>query len=186
MFSQSSEFEKMKAGQWYSCLDPELDAMRARAHEAVHEHSILPPAERGNIAPKLRALFAACAEDARIETRFHCAYGVNIHLGRDVFINVGCTILDTASVTIGDHSMLGPNVQIYCAQHHKDPELRKQHLEIALPVTIGRNVWIGGGAIILPGVCIGDDAIVGAGAVVTKNVAPGVTVVGNPARVMGA
>ncbi|WP_269451190.1 hypothetical protein [Thalassospira xiamenensis] len=74
--------------------------MRARAHEAVHEHSILPPAERGNIAPKLRALFAQCAEDVRIETRFHCAYGVNIHLGRDVFINVGCTILDTASVII--------------------------------------------------------------------------------------
>lgn len=185
MFSQSSEFEKMKAGQWYSCLDPELDAMRARAHEAVHEHSILPPAERGNIGPKLKALFAQCAEDVRIETRFHCAYGVNIRLGRDVFINVGCTILDTGPVIIGDHSMLGPNVQIYCAQHHTDPKLRKQHLEIALPVTIGSNVWIGGGAIILPGVSIGNDAIVGAGAVVTKNVEPGVTVVGNPARVMG-
>tara|TARA_R110000868_G_scaffold58122_1_gene179261 strand:- start:43726 stop:44280 length:555 start_codon:yes stop_codon:yes gene_type:complete len=184
MTSAPSELEKMTAGQWYSCLDPELDTMRARAHDAVYEHSLLSPDDRGDIAPKLRALFASCAEDARIETRFHCAYGVNITLGHGVFINVGCTILDTALVSIGDHSMLGPNVQIYCAQHHKDPELRKQHLEIGLPVTIGKNVWIGGGAIILPGVCIGDDAIVGAGSVVTKDVAPGVTVVGNPARLI--
>lgn len=178
----SSAFDKMMAGEWYSCLDPELSVLRQRALEASHEHSVLYPHERGNIGSKLRALFASCAEDVRIEARFHCAYGVNIHLGRDVFLNVGCVILDTAPVHIGDHSMLGPNVQIYCAHHHKDPELRKQHLEMALPVTIGKNVWIGGGAIILPGVTIGDDAIIGAGAVVTKDVTAGMTVVGNPAR----
>ncbi len=180
-----TEFEKMQAGEWYSCLDPELSALRRRALEACHEHSVLSPAERGNIGPSLRALFAACADDVRIEARFHCAYGINIHLGRDVFLNVGCVILDTAPVHISDHSMLGPNVQIYCADHHRDPQLRKEHLEVGKPVTIGENVWIGGGAIILPGITIGNDAIVGAGSVVTRDVAPGTTVVGNPARAIG-
>lgn len=175
----------MQAGEWYSCLDPELTVMRRLALEASHEHSHLYPSERGNIGPRLRALFAQCAEDVRIEARFHCAYGINIHLGHDVFLNVGCVILDTAPVHIGDHSMLGPNVQIYCADHHRDPELRKQHLEKAHPVTIGSNVWVGGGAIILPGITIGDNAIIGAGSVVTKDVAPGTTVVGNPARPIG-
>ncbi len=179
-----SELEKMQAGDWYSCLDPQLSEMRHRALDACHEHSHLSPAERGNIGSKLRALFAKCAGDVRIEARFHCAYGINIHLGRDVFLNVGCVILDTAPVQIGDHSMLGPNVQIYCADHHREPELRKQHLEVAKPVTIGTNVWVGGGAIILPGVTVGDDAIIGAGAVVTHDVAAGTTVVGNPARVL--
>lgn len=180
-----SELEKMRAGEWYSCLDPALSEMRHRALEACHEHSALYPLERGNIGSKLRALFASCATDARIEARFHCAYGVNIHLASDVFLNVGCVILDTAPVHIGKHSMLGPNVQIYCADHHRDPGLRKQHLEMAKPVTIGENVWIGGGAIILPGVTVGDEAIVGAGAVVTRDVAAGATVVGNPAKPMG-
>jgi len=180
-----SELEKMQAGDWYSCLDPELTVMRHRALEACHEHSVLYPAERGNIGPKLHALFASCADDVRIEARFHCAYGVNIHLASDVFLNVGCVILDTAPVKIGRHSMLGPNVQIYCADHHRDPDFRKQHLEIAKPVTIGDNVWIGGGAIILPGISIGDDAIIGAGAVVTRDVAAGSAVVGNPARPVG-
>lgn len=177
-----TELEKMQSGEWYSCLDPDLTVMRRRALEATHEHSHLYPSERGNIGPSLRALFAECAEDVRIEARFHCAYGFNIHLAEDVFLNVGCVILDTAPVHIGPHSMLGPNVQIYCADHHRDPELRKQHLEIAKPVTIGENVWIGGGAVILPGINVGDNAIIGAGSVVTKNVAAGATVVGNPAR----
>jgi maltose O-acetyltransferase len=104
-------------------------------------------------------------------------------LGDLVFINTGCVILDSAPVHIGDATLIGPGVQIYCAEHHRDPEKRKAGLEIAKPVNIGENVWIGGGAIILAGVTIGDDAIIGAGSVVTKDVASGVTVVGNPARV---
>ena len=120
--------------------------------------------------------------DARIEAPFHCAYGFNIGLGDGVFINAGCTILDTAPVHIGARTMLGPNVQIYCAEHHKDAVKRAAGLEIARPVDIGEDVWIGGGAIILAGVRIGAAAIVGAGAVVTRDVAGGTTVVGNPAR----
>ncbi|MBV17828.1 MAG: maltose acetyltransferase [Thalassospira sp.] len=177
-----SALEKMKSGDWYSCLDPALEALRAAARAAAFEHSTTPPDVRGNIGEKLRALFAACAEDARIEAPFHCAYGVNITLGKAVFLNAGCVVLDSAPVTIGDYAMLGPNVQIYCADHHKDPALRQQNLERAMPVTIGKNVWIGGAAIILPGITIGENTIIGAGSVVTKDVPAGVTVVGNPAR----
>lgn len=117
-----------------------------------------------------------------IEAPFHCAYGMNLSLGDRVYFNAGCVVLDTAPVRVGSDTMFGPAVQIYCAQHAKNPIERAKGLEIALPVTIGENVWIGGGAIIMPGVTIGDGAIVGAGSVVTRDVPPDTTVVGNPAR----
>lgn len=180
-----SEREKMAAGAWYNCVDAELDALRMVAAEAVFEHRSLPPVERGDIAPRLRALLGSAGEGCRIEAPFHCAYGFNIHLGEGVFLNAGCTILDTAPVKIGAGTMFGPGVQVYCPEHHRDPALRRAGLEIGRPVTIGRNVWIGGSAIILGGIEIGDDAIVGAGSVVTKTVPAGATVVGNPARPIG-
>jgi maltose O-acetyltransferase len=182
--TMKSESQKMAAGEWYTCFDPELRMFQLRAREAVHQHSVMPPAERGSMAPALRALFAEVGEGSFIEAPFHCAYGMNIVLGENVYFNAGCVILDSAPVRIGASTMLGPGVHIYCAQHHKDPALRKAGLEIALSVTIGENVWIGGGAIIMPGVTIGDEAIVGAGAVVTKDVGKGATVIGNPARPM--
>lgn len=178
----ASERHKMAAGEWYCCLDPELEALRDKAREAVHLHNTLPPAERGPVAPALKALFADVADEVLIEAPFHCAYAMNISLGRGVYFNAGCTILDTAPVRIGDGTMFGPGVHVYCAEHHKDPTLRAAGLEIARPVTIGKNVWIGGGAIILAGVSIGDRAIVGAGSVVTRDVAADTTVAGNPAR----
>ena len=181
-----SEKQKMAAEEWYCCLDAELDALRRRAREAVHEHNTMPPTQRGNVGPALSALFADYGENVFVEAPFHCSYGMNISLGRRVYMNAGCTILDSARVRIGDGSMLGPGVHIYCAEHHKDAELRGAGLEIARPVTIGASVWIGGGAILVGGVTIGDGAIIGAGAVVTKDVSPGATVVGNPARPVGA
>ena len=174
----------MAAGQWYTCLDSELEALRVVARRAVFEHNTLPPDERGDIGPSLKALLAETGVDSRIEAQFHCAYGFNISLGEEAFLNAGCTILDTAPVRIGVRTLLGPNVQIYCAEHHKDAAERAAGLEIARPVTIGNDVWIGGAAIILGGVQIGDGAIVGAGAVVTRDVPAGVTVVGNPARLV--
>ncbi|MBX5152050.1 sugar O-acetyltransferase [Rhizobium lentis] len=178
----ASEREKMAAGEWYCCLDDELDHLRRQARLAVHAHNTLPPDERGAAAPALRVLFARAALDIFIEAPFHCSYGINITLGERVYINSGCAILDSGSVTIGDRTMFGPGVQIYCAEHHKDSALRSRGIEIARPVAIGSEVWIGGCAIILGGVTIGDGAIVGAGAVVTKDVQAGATVIGNPAR----
>ena len=180
----TSERTKMAAGEWYCCLDPELEAQRQKARNAIHRHNTMPPDERGAIAPELRALFALAASDIFIEAPFHCAYGMNIELGDGVYFNAGCTILDTAPVRIGARTLLGPGVQIYCAEHAKDPEMRSKGLEIAKPVTIGEDVWVGGGAIILGGVTIGARAIIGAGSVVTRDVATGAVVVGNPARVM--
>ena len=181
----SSERDKMKAGEWYTCLDTELDALRAIAADAVFEHNTLPPSERGDIGPKLKLLLGYAGANARIEGQFHCPYGFNIHLADEVFLNAGCVILDTAPVRIGARTLIGPRVQIYCAEHHKDPVKRRAGLEIARPMTIGEDVWIGGGAIIVAGITIGDRAIIGAGAVVTRDVAADATVVGNPARSVG-
>jgi maltose O-acetyltransferase len=174
--------QKMEAGDWYSCIDPELDAMRDTARRAVWQHNTLPPDERGNIGPALAELIGHVGANALIEAPFHVAYGVNLRLGENVYLNAGCVILDTARVEIGAGTMFGPGVHVYCAEHHRDPELRAQGLEIARPVSIGENVWVGGGAIILAGVTIGDNAIVGAGSVVTRDVPAGGTVVGNPAK----
>ncbi len=177
-----SERKKMETGQWYSCLDEELEALRVHALEAVHTHNHLPPAERRMLSAPLAGLFATHGQNCLIEAPFHCSYGINIHLGRDIYMNTGCVILDSAPVHIGDGTMCGPGVQIYCANHHKDPVKRRSGIEIALPVRIGKDVWLGGGSIVLPGVEIGDSAIVGAGSVVTRDVPAGTTVMGNPAR----
>ena len=180
-----TEREKMVAGQWYCCVDPELDKLRMHARSAVHAHNVAPPETRVGMVPQLQKLLGHVGNDVLLEAPFHCAYGINIHLDDGVYINAGCTILDTASVRIGANTMFGPSVHIYCAEHHKDVDKRTEGLERAIPVTIGKKVWIGGGAIILPGVTIGDGAIVGAGSIVTRDVSPGHTVVGNPARPIG-
>ncbi|MEO0911452.1 MAG: sugar O-acetyltransferase [Pseudomonadota bacterium] len=181
---EMTQREKMAAGQWYCCLDPELDALRTAARRAVHAHNTEAPDLRGEIAPQLRGLLGGAGEGAMIEAPFHCAYGLHIVLGRDVYLNAGCVVLDTAAVRIGDGTMLGPGVHIYCAEHHTRPAERAAGLERALPVTLGRNVWVGGRAVILAGVTVEDDAIVAAGSVVTRDVPAGATVMGVPARVV--
>ncbi len=171
----------MASGDWYCCLDPEYEDMRKVARRACHQHSTMEPDARGACAPLL-AQILTLGRDCMIEAPFHCSYGINTTLGAAVYLNAGCVILDSGRVTIGDHSMLGPGVHIYCADHHRDIDKRRKGIERALPVTIGRDVWIGGGAILLPGVTIGDGAIVAAGAVVRHDVAAGDRVAGIPAR----
>jgi maltose O-acetyltransferase len=121
-------------------------------------------------------------DSAVIRPPFFCDYGYNIHLGDGVFLNFNCVVLDVVEVSIGDRTQIGPAVQIYAADHPRDAATRRSGVEFGRPVRIGSDVWIGGGAIILPGVAIGDGAIIGSGSVVTRNVAEGATVMGNPAR----
>lgn len=179
---EKTERQKMSSGCWYTCLDDELEELRQTARRAVHAHNASPPDSRGPLAPELAALFGSTGRDVMIEAPFHCSYGFNINLGNDVYINSGAVFLDSASIRIGDRTLIGPNVQIYCAEHHKDPKLRSRGLELALPVSIGADVWLGGGVVVLPGRTIGSAAIVGAGSVVTRDVKEGETVVGNPLR----
>jgi maltose O-acetyltransferase len=131
---------------------------------------------------QLRELLGEVGDETVVRSPFFCDYGYNIRLGGGVFLNFNCVILDVVQVTIGSGTQIGPAVQIYAADHPRDPAARRTGAEFGRPVTIGENVWIGGGAIILPGVIIADDAVIGAGAVVTRDVAKGKTVVGNPAR----
>ena len=130
----------------------------------------------------LRERLAHVGAGAVIRPPFHCDYGYNIRLGDGVFLNFNCVILDVVEVTIADRTQIGPAVQIYAADHPRDADTRRAGLEFGRVVRIGSDVWIGGGAIILPGITIGDGAIVGAGSVVTRDVGAGVTVAGNPAR----
>ena len=180
-----SEKEKMLAGELYHASCPELQAdQAANAAWLVRYNAAL--AEPAEVCHRLLAeRLGAVGEGAIVRPPFHCDYGFNIRIGKQVFLNYSCVILDVAVVTIGDDTRIGPAVQIYTADHPRDAALRRSGLESGRPVTIGDNVWIGGGAIILPGVCIGDNAIVGAGAVVTRDVPPGATVAGNPARIVG-
>ena len=179
---ERSEKDKMLAGELYHPSAPELQveleacaAWLARYNAAMGE-----PADVWRAL--LRERVPAAGEGVMVRPPFYCDYGFNLRLGANVFLNYNCVILDTALVTIGDGTRIGPAVQIYTADHPRDPEVRRSGLEKGVPVTIGKNVWIGGGAIILPGVTIGDDAIVGAGSVVTRDVPAGATVVGNPAH----
>jgi maltose O-acetyltransferase len=177
-----TEKEKMLAGELYHAGDPEIqaDAEAAKAWLVRYNASLaLPPAERRKL---LVERLAEVGPEAVIRPPFFCDYGTNIALGANVFLNFNCVILDVVRVTIGDGTQIGPLVQILTADHPRDPEVRRSGLEFGRPIRIGRNVWIGGGAMIMPGVTIGDDAIIGAGSVVTRDVATGATVVGNPAR----
>lgn len=175
----------MLAGELYRADSPELVADNARATEWLSRYNapvVRSAAERFAL---LSELLGSVGEGVVVRPPFHCDYGYNIRMGSGVFLNFNCVVLDVVAVSIGDKTQIGPGVQILAADHPRDPAVREAMLEMGRPVHIGRNVWIGANALILPGVTIGDDAIVGAGSVVTRDVAAGVTVVGNPARARG-
>ena len=177
-----SERQKMISGLPYDPGDPELQDDQAAAKQWMARYNAAlaaTPAERRDL---LRQRLGEVGEGAVIRPPFHCDYGYNIRLGRNVFLNFNCVILDVCEVDIGDGAQVGPGVQILTADHPRDPAERAAGIEFGRPIVIGFNVWIGGGALILPGVTIGDDAIIGAGAVVTRDVPAGATAVGNPAR----
>lgn len=177
-----SEKEKMLAGSLYNPVDPEIQTDQAAAKAWMVRYNAalaVSPAERRNL---LLERLASVGDGAVIRPPFHCDFGFNISLGAQVFFNFNCVILDVVAVIIGDRTQIGPGVQIYTADHPRDPATRAAGLEFGRPIRIGTDVWIGGGAILLPGICIGDNAIIGAGSVVTHDVPAGKTACGNPAR----
>jgi maltose O-acetyltransferase len=174
-----TEKEKMLRGELYDAEDVELKAERAVAEEALRRFQAT---DDGAV---LGALLGGMGAGTTVRAPFFCDYGYNIFLGEKVFLNFGCVLLDVCRIEVGDGTQIGPGVQIYAADHPRDAATRRRGLENGKPVRIGRDVWIGGGAILLPGVVVGDGAVIGAGSVVTRDVAAGATVMGNPARVKG-
>lgn len=179
-----SEKQKMLAGEFYIADDPELAEDNKKASlwmDRYNRSHTLSQPEREEL---LKELFGSVGKGVNIRPPFFCDYGYNISIGDGVFLNFNCVILDVVKVEIGAMTQIGPGVQILTADHPRDAEQRAKMLEFGRPISIGANVWIGAGAIILPGVNIGDNALVGAGSIVTRDVPEGATVVGNPARII--
>lgn len=178
-----SEKEKMLNGEMYDPMDPVLVKDRHEARLLFQEINQLSDAEKPKRDSLCNSLIKA-KEGLWIEPPFYCDYGYNIQAGRNVFMNFNCCILDVAEVVLGDNCMLGPNVQIYTATHPLEAKKRNSGREFAKPIKIGNNVWIGGHAVICPGITIGDNVVIGAGAVVTKSFPDDVFIAGNPAKIV--
>jgi len=171
----------MDAGDLY-VVDAEIAALHLRAVALTEALNATPASDRATRHRILDELLGSLGSDTEVRVPFRCDYGTNIRIGDRTFANFGLVVLDVAVVTIGDDVQIGPNVQLLTPSHPLDAELRRAKWESAAPITIGDNAWLGGGAVVLPGVTVGEDAVVGAGAVVTHDVPAGAVVVGNPAR----
>ena len=178
-----SERQKMIAGDLYDPMDPELAAARERARDLCHALNVTREGEQEERRRILLELFGAGGDSVWMQPPFFCDYGSNIELGERVFFNFNCVVLDVCPVRIGDFTLFGPGVQILTPMHPLDAEQRRRE-EFGKPIEIGTDVWVGGGAIILPGVRIGSRAVIGAGSVVTRDVPEGVFAAGNPCRVI--
>ena len=178
-----TERQKMLAGEMYDPLDSELVSGRERARDLCQALNATREAQQEERRRLLRDLFGTGGESVWVQPPFFCDYGANIELGERVFFNFNCIVLDVCRVRVGDYTLFGPAVQIYTAMHPLSAEQRRRE-EFGKPVEIGADVWVGGGAIILPGVRIGSRAVIGAGSVVTRDVPDQVFAAGNPCRVI--
>ena len=178
-----TEREKMVAGEAYDPFDADLVVDRRRARDLCQALNVTP--EGANLERRriLGELFGAGGDTVWMQPPFFCDYGWNIELGERVFFNFNCVVLDVCAVRVGDFTMFGPGVHVYTAMHPMNAERRRRE-EYGTPVEIGADVWVGGGALILPGVRIGSRAVIGAGSVVTRDIPEGVLAVGNPCRIV--
>ncbi|MEM8611011.1 MAG: sugar O-acetyltransferase [Cyanobacteria bacterium P01_H01_bin.105] len=176
--------ERMLAGENYIASDPELSKMHLHAQQILQVFNHSPPNATQERQTLLEDLFGVLGSNSEIKPPFRCDYGSHIFAGENLFINYDCVILDCNNVHLGDRVLLGPKVQIYTATHSLNPAERKDGWEFALPIKIGNDVWIGGGAIVCPGVTIGNGSTIGAGSVVTRDVPSKVLAVGNPCRII--
>ena len=178
-----TEREKMVAGELYNPLDRDLVAGRERVRDLLQALNATREAQQEERRRILKDLFATGGDSVWMQPPFYCDYGVNIELGERVFFNFNCIVLDVCPVRIGDFTLFGPAVQIYTPMHPMNAALRRAQ-EFGKPVEIGSDVWVGGGAVILPGVRIGAKAVIGAGSVVTRDIPERVFAAGNPCRVI--
>ncbi|MFF1570833.1 sugar O-acetyltransferase [Streptomyces sp. NPDC058293] len=177
-----TNLERMLAGDLYIADDPEIGRRQRRAMQlaARYQDAFIEDADKAR--PILADLLESVGEGVEVRPPLYVDYGSNITIGARTFVNYHLTALDVARITIGEDCQIGPNVQLLTPTHPVEPQPRRDKLEAALPITIGDNVWLGGGVIVCPGVTIGDNSVIGAGAVVTKDMPANVVAVGNPAR----
>lgn len=180
----ASEWEKMVGGQPYDPLDPALASARRRARDLLKALNDSGDAETEARARILGELFGAVEKGLWVEPPFFCDYGSNIAVGKNVYFNFNCVVLDVAPVRIGDRVLFGPSVQIYTATHPLSARERRTGREAAEPIEVASDVWVGGGSILLPGVRIGARSVIGAGSVVTRDIPEGVLAAGNPCRIV--
>ncbi|MFI7008471.1 sugar O-acetyltransferase [Streptomyces sp. NPDC050145] len=177
-----SQLERMEAGDLYIADDPEIARRQQRAMRLAARYQAAHLEDPAGARPLLDELLGSVGEDVELRPPLYVDYGSNITIGARTFVNYHLTALDVAAITIGEDCQIGPNVQLLTPTHPVEPGPRRDKLEAARPITIGDNVWLGGGAIVCPGVTIGDNSVIGAGAVVTRDIPANVVAVGNPAR----
>ncbi|MFC9910923.1 sugar O-acetyltransferase [Streptomyces sp. NPDC127197] len=177
-----TNLERMLAGDLYIADDPEIARRQQRAMQLAARYQAAYIEDADGARPFLADLLASVGEGVDVRPPLSVDYGSNITIGARTFVNYNLTALDVARITIGEDCQIGPNVQLLTPTHPVEPEPRRDKLEAARPITIGDNVWLGGGVIVCPGVTIGDNAVIGAGAVVTRDIPANVVAVGNPAR----
>jgi maltose O-acetyltransferase len=181
-----SHKERMLAGDLYQASDPEVRAEYVRAQRTLRDVNATAIEDVAGRRPLLLELLGSLGDESNVVPPVRCDYGRNVHLGARVFVNFGAVLIDTCDITIADDVLVGPAVQFLTADHPLDADLRRSGWESGRPIFIGAGTWLGGGAIVLPGVTIGENAVIGAGSVVTGDIPPGVLAVGNPARVRRA
>ena len=176
--------ERMQSGKLYFCTDEEIAKEQLECLEILYDYNHTRPSESQKREQILKNLLAEIGENCYIEPPLHANWGKYTHFGNNVYANFNLTLVDDTDIFVGDNVTFGPNVIIATAGHPVDPPLREKVAQFNIPVRIGKNVWIGAGAIVLPGVTIGDHSVIGAGSVVTKDIPPNVVAVGNPCRVL--
>jgi len=177
-------YEKMKSGQVYFCNDEELMKLQTKCLDKLYDFNQTRPTEGEKRAKLLSELLAEVGENCYVEPPLHANWGIHTHFGNNVYANFNLTLVDDTDIYVGDNVMFAPNVVIATAGHPINPELRRRVGQYNIPVHIGNNVWIGAGAVVMPGVTIGDNSVIGAGSVVTRDIPANVVAVGNPCRVL--
>ena len=176
--------ERMKSGRLYFCTDEELAREQLKCLDRLYDFNQTRPSEMEKRSALLKEILAEVGENCYVEPPLHANWGIHTHFGRNVYANFNLTLVDDTDIFVGDSVLFGPNVVVATAGHPIDPELRRKVAQFNVPVRIGSNVWIGAGAILLPGVTVGENSVIGAGSVVTHDIPPNVVAVGNPCRVL--